>query len=76
MQKDFLELTSIQLYLYQTIISNELHVSRYCFQEFYDAIMNIKMNKSYRIGVLRKCIKVAGNHISEALSIVFNESSL
>ena len=42
-------------------------------QEVYDAIMNIKLKKS-TIGIPQLCIKLACNHISEALTLIFNES--
>jgi len=41
--------------------------------EVYDEIMNLKVDKS-TIGIPRKCIKLAANHIHEALAIVFNQS--
>ena len=44
-----------------------------CTQEVYDAIMNINLKKS-TIGIPQLCIKLACNHISEALTLIFNES--
>ena len=41
--------------------------------EVYDEIMNLKVDKSI-IGIPRKCIKLAANHIHEALAIAFNQS--
>ena len=35
--------------------------------------MNLKVEKS-TIGIPRKCLKLAANHIYEALTIVFNNS--
>jgi hypothetical protein len=43
--------------------------------EVYDEIMNLKLDKSC-IGVPQKCIKLSGNYISEALTIIFNQSLL
>ena len=44
-------------------------------EEVHDTIMNIKLNKS-TIGVPRKCIKLACDHISEPLTMIFNQSLL
>ena len=44
-----------------------------CECEVYDKIMNLKVEKS-TIGIPRKCLKLAANHIYEALTIVFNNS--
>ena len=41
-----------------------------CECEVYDKIMNLKVEKS-TIGIPRKCLKLAANHIYEALTIVF-----
>ena len=41
--------------------------------EVYDKIMNLKVEKSM-LGIPRKCLKLAANHIYEALTIVFNNS--
>ena len=41
--------------------------------EVQDVISNLKTNKA-SIGIPQKCIKLAGNQISEALSTLFNES--
>ena len=42
-----------------------------CTQEVHDAIMNINLKKS-TIGIPQLCIKLACNHISEALTLIFN----
>ena len=44
-----------------------------CECEVYDKIMNLKVEKS-TIGIPRKCLKLAANHINEALTIAFNNS--
>ena len=44
-----------------------------CECEVYDKIRNLKVEKS-TIGIPRKCLKLAANHIYEALTIVFNNS--
>ena len=44
-----------------------------CECEVYDKIMNLKVEKS-TIGIPRKCLKLAANHIYDALTIVFNNS--
>ena len=44
-----------------------------CECEVYDKIMNLKVEKS-TIGIPRKCLKLAANHIYEVLTIVFNNS--
>ena len=44
-----------------------------CECEVYDKIINLKVEKS-TIGIPRKCLKLAANHIYEALTIVFNNS--
>ena len=44
-----------------------------CECKVYDKIMNLKVEKS-TIGIPRKCLKPAANHIYEALRIVFNNS--
>ena len=44
-----------------------------CTQEVHDAIMNINLKKS-TIGIPQLCIKLAFNHISEGLTLIFNES--
>ena len=44
-----------------------------CTQEVYDAIMNINLKKS-TIGIPQLCTRLACNHISEALTLIFNES--
>jgi len=53
------------------------HVDRFdcgiCECEVYDKIMNLKVEKS-TIGIPKKCLKLAANHIYEALTIVFNNS--
>ena len=61
--------------MYQALISIELYVSRYriCTQEVHDVIMNTNLNKS-TIGFPQLCIKLACNQISEALTLMFNES--
>jgi hypothetical protein len=41
--------------------------------EVHDAIMALKLNKA-SIGVPQKCMMLAGNHISEALMMIFNQS--
>ena len=41
-------------------------------EEVHDTIRNIKLNKS-TIGVPRKCIKLACDHISEPLTMIFNQ---
>ena len=43
-----------------------------CTQEVYDAIRNINLKKS-TIGIPQLCIKFACNHVSEALTLIFNE---
>ena len=44
-----------------------------CECEVYDKIMNLNVEKS-TIGIPSKCLKLAANHIYEALTIVFNNS--
>ena len=44
-----------------------------CECEVYDKIMNLEVEKS-TIGIPRKCLKLAANHIYEALTMVFNNS--
>ena len=44
-----------------------------CTQEVHDTIMNINLKK-YTIGIPQLCIKLACNYISEALTLIFNES--
>ena len=44
-----------------------------CTQEVYDAIMNINLKKS-AIGIPQLSIKLACNHTSEALTLIFHES--
>ena len=44
-----------------------------CEYEVFDKIMNLKVKKS-TIGIPRKCLKLAANHIYEALTTVFNNS--
>ena len=41
--------------------------------EVYDLIMGINLNKS-TIGIPKKCIKLASNHIRECLTSIFNQS--
>ena len=41
--------------------------------EVYDLIMGMNLNKS-TIGIPKKCIKLASNHISESLTSIFNQS--
>ena len=42
-------------------------------QEVKDRIQNLKINKA-SIGIPNKCLKLAANHIGEALTEVFNHS--
>ena len=44
-----------------------------CTQEVHDTIMNINLKKS-TIGIPQLCIKLAYNYISEALTLISNES--
>ena len=46
-----------------------------CTQEVYDDIMNINLKKS-TIGFQQLCIKLACNHISEALTLIFSDEPL
>lgn len=46
-----------------------------CQQEVSDDLMSLKVNKS-TVGIPRKCVKLAANHIHEPLTIIFNQSLL
>ena len=46
-----------------------------CTQEVYDDIMNINLKKS-TIGFQQLCLKLACNHISEALTLIFSDEPL
>ena len=46
-----------------------------CMEEVHDAILNINLNKS-SIGIPQRCLKLAVNHISEPLALIFTDSLL
>ena len=63
------------VYLDRTMIANSFMSRGICRTEVYDEIMSLKVDKS-ALDIPRKCIKLAVNHIYEALSMVFNQSLL
>ena len=63
------------VYLDRTMTANSFMFRGICPTEVYDEIMSLKVDKS-ALDIPRKCIKLAVNHIYEALSMVFNQSLL
>ena len=60
------------VYIYRSSL-NSFVFRGICEREVYDKIMNLKVEK-LTIGIPSKCLKLAANHIYEALTIVFNDS--
>lgn len=60
------------IYMNRTFMNSFMFRGNFPY-EVYDEITSLKVDKS-TIGIPRKCIKLAANHIHEALAIVFNQS--
>ena len=59
--------------LAEKLPTNNENANQYIKREVHDLIMGINLNKS-TIGIPKKCIKLASDHISECLTFIFNQS--